>query len=161
MRRITRPTGHVGAEVKRGDAQGRGWASPVAISQLPKMTVVAGCARGLMLDLRMALAPPQASCGHTMVSRHEPACVHGTPHGAPGAMVGSSGERVQHIGSQPHSPGWCVRRPFIFTRLRTSQMSMLKPSLLTVLMMQFWTYFWRFRQCQLYFMPFASTLHVK
>jgi hypothetical protein len=26
-------------------------------------------------------------------------------------------------------------------------------------MMQFWTYFWRFRQCQLNFMPFASTLH--
>jgi len=26
-------------------------------------------------------------------------------------------------------------------------------------MMQFWTYFWRFRQCQLNFMPFASSLH--
>jgi hypothetical protein len=26
-------------------------------------------------------------------------------------------------------------------------------------MMQFWTYFWRFRQCQLNFMPFASALH--
>jgi hypothetical protein len=38
-------------------------------------------------------------------------------------------------------------------------MSMLKPSRLTVLMMQFWTYFWRFRQCQLNFMPFASALH--
>jgi hypothetical protein len=25
--------------------------------------------------------------------------------------------------------------------------------------MQFWTYFWRFRQCQLNFMPFASALH--
>ncbi len=36
---------------------------------------------------------------------------------------------------------------------------MLTPSWLTVLMMQFWTYFWRFRQCQLNFMPFASTLH--
>jgi Oxidoreductase molybdopterin binding domain len=67
--------------------------------------------------------------------------------------------RVQHIGSHPHSPGCCVRRPFIFTRLRTSQMSILNPSRLTVLMMQFWTYFWRFRQCQLNFMPFASALH--
>src|SRR5437016_10256521 len=66
---------------------------------------------------------------------------------------------VQHIGSHPHSPGRCGRRPFIFTRLRTSQMSMPKPSRLTVLMMQFWTYFWRFRQCQLNFMPFASSLH--
>jgi hypothetical protein len=27
------------------------------------------------------------------------------------------------------------------------------------LMMQFWTYFWRFRQCQLNLMPFASALH--
>jgi hypothetical protein len=26
-------------------------------------------------------------------------------------------------------------------------------------MMQFWTYFWRFRQCQLNFIPFASALH--
>jgi hypothetical protein len=26
-------------------------------------------------------------------------------------------------------------------------------------MMQFWTYFWRFRQCQLNFMPLASALH--
>src|SRR5256886_5760508 len=66
---------------------------------------------------------------------------------------------VQHIGSHPHSPGRCGRRPFIFTVLRTCQMSMLTPSWLTVLMMQFWTYFWRFRQCQLNFMPFASTLH--
>jgi hypothetical protein len=38
-------------------------------------------------------------------------------------------------------------------------MSILKPSWRVVLMMQFWTYFWRFRQCQLNFMPFASTLH--
>src|SRR6266487_841662 len=38
-------------------------------------------------------------------------------------------------------------------------MSMWTPSWLAVLMMQFWTYFWRFRQCQLNFMPFASTLH--
>jgi putative tryptophan/tyrosine transport system substrate-binding protein len=30
------------------------------------------------------------------------------------------------------------------------------PCLLADLMMQFWTYFWRFRQCQLNFMPFAS-----
>src|SRR5256886_13431819 len=33
------------------------------------------------------------------------------------------------------------------------------PALLADLMMQFWTYFWRFRQCQLNFMPFASALH--
>ena len=33
------------------------------------------------------------------------------------------------------------------------------PCLLADLMMQFWTYFWRFRQCQLNFMPFASALH--
>jgi hypothetical protein len=38
-------------------------------------------------------------------------------------------------------------------------MSILKPAPLTVLMMQFWTYFWRFRQCQLNFMPLASALH--
>ena len=38
-------------------------------------------------------------------------------------------------------------------------MFMLAPSRLAVLMMQFWTYFWRFRQCQLNFMPFASALH--
>src|SRR6266550_2131726 len=77
---------------------------------------------------------------------------------------GSVGElhlnpRVQHIGSHPHSPGRCGRRPFIFTVLRTCQMSILAPAWLAVLMMQFWTYFWRFRQCQLNFMPFASTLH--
>src|ERR1700746_3217109 len=65
--------------------------------------------------------------------------------------------RVQHIGSHPHSPGRCGRRPFIFTVLRTCQMSM--PCWLADLMMQFLTYFWRFRQCQLNFMPFASTLH--
>src|SRR6266446_2253340 len=68
------------------------------------------------------------------------------------------GSRVQHIGSHPHSPGRCGRRPFIFTVLRTCQMSTLAPSR-AVLMVQFWTYFWRFRQCQLNFMPFASTLH--
>src|SRR5712671_6849331 len=80
---------------------------------------------------------------------------------------GSVGElhlnpRVQHIGSHPFSPGRCGRRPFIYsppTDLRISQMSMWTPSWLAVLMMQFWTYFWRFRQCQLNFMPFASTLH--
>src|SRR5436309_3177358 len=72
---------------------------------------------------------------------------------------GLTRKRPQHIGSHPHSPGRCGRRPFMFTVLRTCQMSMLTPSLLTVLMMQFWTYFWRFRQCQLNFMPFASTLH--
>src|ERR1700746_3851710 len=37
--------------------------------------------------------------------------------------------RVQHIGSHPHSPGRCGRRPFMFTRLRTSQMSMRAPPL--------------------------------
>jgi len=47
----------------------------------------------------------------------------------------------------------------MFTKLRTCQMFTLTPSLLAVLMMQFWTYFWRFRQCQLNFMPFASSLH--
>src|SRR5947209_3210043 len=77
---------------------------------------------------------------------------------------GSVGElhlnpRVQHIGSHPHSPGRCGRRSFIFTKLRTCQMFKLTPSLLAVLMMQFWTYFRRFNQCQLYFMPFASSLH--
>src|SRR5262249_17906349 len=71
----------------------------------------------------------------------------------------SRGSRVQHIGSHPHSPGRCGRSPFMFTKLRTCQMSTLTPSLLAVLMMQFWTYFWRFRQCQLNFMPFASSLH--
>src|SRR5215510_2866386 len=44
-----------------------------------------------------------------------------------------------------------------FTVLRTSQMSM--PCWLADLMMQFWTYFWRFRQCHLNLMPFASSLH--
>src|SRR5215475_11901279 len=48
-------------------------------------------------------------------------------------------------------------RSFIFTALRTSQMSM--PCWLADLMMQFLTYFWRFRQCHLNFMPFASSLH--
>jgi len=38
-------------------------------------------------------------------------------------------------------------------------MSTWTPFWLAVLMMQFWTYFWRFRQCQVNFMPFASTLH--
>src|SRR5262249_42974210 len=46
---------------------------------------------------------------------------------------------------------------FIFTALRISQTSM--PCWLADLMMQFWTYFWRFRQCHLNFMPFASALH--
>src|SRR5262249_2784710 len=54
------------------------------------------------------------------------------------------------------SRSW-ISMPPIFARLRTSQMSM--PCLLAVLMMQFWTYFWRFRQCQLNFMTFASALH--
>src|SRR5256885_16335687 len=54
------------------------------------------------------------------------------------------------------STSW-LDRSFIFTALRTSQMSM--PCLLADLMMQFLTYFWRFRQCQLNFMSFASTLH--
>jgi len=54
------------------------------------------------------------------------------------------------------SSSW-IGRPPIFARLRTSQMSM--PCRLADLMMQFWTYFWRFRQCQLNFMPFASALH--
>src|SRR5438128_10298021 len=48
-------------------------------------------------------------------------------------------------------------RSFIFTARRTSQMSM--PCWLADLMMQFLTYFWRFRQCHLNFMPFASSLH--
>ena len=51
----------------------------------------------------------------------------------------------------------CLGSSFIFTALRISQMSM--PCWLADLMMQFWTYFWRFRQCQLNFMPFASALH--
>src|SRR6516165_8441846 len=54
------------------------------------------------------------------------------------------------------SMSW-LGRSFIFTALRISQMSM--PCLLADLMMQFLTYFWRFRQCQLNFMPFASALH--
>src|SRR5262249_59568639 len=41
--------------------------------------------------------------------------------------------------------------------LLTSRMSM--PCWLADLMMQFLTYFWRFRQCHLNFMPFASSLH--
>src|SRR5262249_122583 len=40
------------------------------------------------------------------------------------------------------SSSW-IGRPPIFARLRTSQMCM--PCLLADLMMQFWTYFWRFR----------------
>src|SRR6266446_5945364 len=54
------------------------------------------------------------------------------------------------------SISWLDRSP-IFTALRISQTSM--PCWLADLMMQFWTYFWRFRQCQLNFMPFASSLH--
>ena len=50
-----------------------------------------------------------------------------------------------------------LRRSFLFTALRTAQMSI--PCLLADLLMQFWTYFWRFRQCQLNSMPFASDLH--
>jgi len=46
---------------------------------------------------------------------------------------------------------------FIFTVLRISPMSM--PCLLADLIMQFATYFWRFGQCHLNFMPFASALH--
>src|SRR5262249_29522052 len=45
-----------------------------------------------------------------------------------------------------------------FTALRTSQMFM-PCCWLANLMMQFLTYFWRFRQCHLNFMPFASSLH--
>src|SRR5215469_9481743 len=41
--------------------------------------------------------------------------------------------------------------------LRTSWMTM--PCWLADLMMQLLTYFWRFRQCHLNFMPFASALH--
>src|SRR5438128_2339330 len=50
-------------------------------------------------------------------------------------------------------------RSFIFTALRICQTSTLGSAWTAVLMMQFLTYFWRFRQCQLNFMPFASTLH--
>ena len=53
------------------------------------------------------------------------------------------------------STSW-LARAFLFTA-RTSLMSM--PCFLACLKMQFWTYFWRFRQCQLNFMPFASDLH--
>src|SRR6266550_4851850 len=66
---------------------------------------------------------------------------------------------LQHIGSHPHSPGRCIRRSIIFTALRISEMFMLGSAWIAVLMMQFRTYFWRVRQCQLNFMPFASTLH--
>jgi len=38
-------------------------------------------------------------------------------------------------------------------------MSTLGSVLIAILMMQLLTYFWRFRQCQLNFMPFASALH--
>src|SRR6516165_3389396 len=54
------------------------------------------------------------------------------------------------------SMSW-LGRSFIFTRLRISQMS--RPCWLADLMTQFLTYFWRFRQCHLNFMPFASSLH--
>ena len=53
----------------------------------------------------------------------------------------------------------CLGSSFIFTALRISQMSM--PCWLADLKMQFWTYFWRFRQCHLNFMPFASSLHAE
>src|ERR1700758_5875954 len=66
---------------------------------------------------------------------------------------------LQHIGSHPHSPGRCVRRFILFTALRISEMFMLGSAWTAVLMMQFRTYFCRFRQCQLNFMSFASTLH--
>src|SRR5215470_4336666 len=46
-------------------------------------------------------------------------------------------------------------RPFIFTVITETSM----PCWLADLMMQFLTYFWRFRQCHLNFMPFASSLH--
>src|SRR5256885_10918848 len=51
---------------------------------------------------------------------------------------------------------WLGRSP-ISTALRISETSM--PCWLADLMIQFWTYFWRFRQCHLNFMPFASSLH--
>src|SRR6202043_2618587 len=47
----------------------------------------------------------------------------------------------------------------IFTVLRISEMFMLGSAWTAVFMMQFRAYFWRFRQCQLNFMSFASTLH--
>src|ERR1700742_2912899 len=67
--------------------------------------------------------------------------------------------RVQHIGSHPHSPGRCGRRAFISTALRSCEMSMPGSAWTVVLMMQFLTYFRCFNQCQLSFMPFASSLH--
>jgi hypothetical protein len=78
--------------------------------------------------------------------------------------VGCVGElhlnpRVQHIGSHPHSPGRCGRRPFISTALRICQMSTLGSTWTAVLTMQFLTYFRCFNQCQLSFMTFASSLH--
>src|SRR5262249_40488447 len=77
---------------------------------------------------------------------------------------GSVGElhlnpHVQHIGSHPHSPGRCDRRLFIFTALRICRMSMLGSARTVVLMMQFFTYFRCFNQCQLSFMAFPSSLH--
>ena len=47
---------------------------------------------------------------------------------------------------------------FIFTALRISEMSM--PCWLADLIMQFLTYFWRFRQCHLNFILFASSLQL-
>src|SRR5258708_5509539 len=74
-------------------------------------------------------------------------------------VTSDGGQALQHIGAHPHSPRRSRRRSFIFTKLRICQMFKLTPSLLAVLMMQFWTYFRRFNQCQLYFMPLASALH--
>src|SRR5262244_2520691 len=74
----------------------------------------------------------------------------------------TSGWQFQHspvFGSHPHSPGCCVRRSIIFTALRICQTFTLGSVLIAILMMQLLTYFWRFRQCQLNFMPFASALH--
>jgi hypothetical protein len=68
-------------------------------------------------------------------------------------------QHVGLIGSHPHSPGFCIGRSIIFTVLVTSEMFMLGSIRTAALMMQFRTYFWRFRQCQLNFMPFACTLH--
>src|SRR5499425_422206 len=45
-------------------------------------------------------------------------------------------------------------RPFIFTVITETSM----PCWLADLIMQFLTYFWRFRQCHVNFMPFASSL---
>src|SRR5215471_13615336 len=47
----------------------------------------------------------------------------------------------------------------MFTALWICRMSTLGSVLIAILMMQLLTYFWRFRQCQLNFMPFASALH--